>query len=378
MTKTTISPFVVSDVSPVVLAAADGTKKKYWKKQILPAGVRTYKGQTLDFAKINPSIVKAWEEGARDSIPFVLALPDNKHPERGQELETLEGDLEKMELAKDGSLYGYFDLSNSPKVQDLIAKSNGKLGVSGRIEVDYEREDVGKKWDYALSHVCGTTGAHIKGMKPWESVELSEDEKKSEVTIDFSTEVIDSPAKQQNETGSGETVSVDISKEDFDKLMGFIGQINKGEEIANNLPKESEEGAPAELSEEAQKRIDLAESNARKAYEFAEKAMADAAERDWNVSKRELAREGVPPVILDFAEPVMKLHKRPVLKLSENEEVDARKVIEEILDACKGVVKLNEETGHGLGSSVIPASDKEYADFESYFLGTGSLNGNQK
>jgi hypothetical protein len=197
-TSTAVSPFVVSEITEVELADGGGNKK-VWKKQILPAGTRQYKGQTLDFSKINPACLTAFDDKAFDGVPFVLALSDNRHPDKGDEGKQLEGDVYKLELGEDGSLFGYFDLSHSPGVEQTIRKSGGKFGVSGRIEVDYTAEDTGRHFDYALSHVCGTTRPHIKGLANWQPVELSEEEKNRPI-IDFSTEVEDVPKEEKKET----------------------------------------------------------------------------------------------------------------------------------------------------------------------------------
>lgn len=365
MTTTTISPFVVGEATEVELS--DGQdKKKYWRKEILPSGTRQYKGQTLDFSKINPACVKAFDDGAFDSVPFVLALADNQHPQSGQEAEKLEGDLHKLELSSDGRLFGFFDLSQSDVALKAIQKSNGKFGVSGRIEVDYTASDTGKRYDYALSHVCGTTRPHIKGMSPWESVELSDDEK-SRQTIDFSTEVID-----DKETSGDGTVTVNLPQETVDFLIQFAKDQKAAEDALNKVTQGSGgDDKSTQLSDSDRKRIELAEENARKGFELAEKAQIELAETRWAARRAELVREGVPPVVLTAAEKVLKSHKRPVIELSEGgkvERIDAASVIEEILDACKGVVKIGQEDGHSLSEGGNSTSRAEYDAFEKEFF----------
>lgn len=364
MTNTTVSPFVVSDLQQVELADANGNKKTYWRKEILPHGTRMYKGKVLDFSKINPACVKAFEDNAVDQVPFVLALADNKHPETGQELNQLEGDLTKLEMSKEGSLFGYFDLSDD--VVKTINKSNKKLGVSARIDLDYRREDTQQVYPYALRHVCATTAAHIKGMKPWESVELSEEDKAGDI-LDFSTEVIEEvPTKK--ETGD-DLVAVDIPKAQLDRLLAFIGDIDKADEIANKLQSDDKSNtpAPAQLSEETTKRIELAETSAKNALELAERAQNEAAATKWESLKKELARDGVPPVMLTEAEPLMKLYKRPSIQLSESETLDAGTIIGNILEHAKGTIKFSEE-GHSVTDAGSTEGNKEYDEFEKDFL----------
>lgn len=369
MTDTTISPFVVSGVQQVELADANGVKKKYWRKEILPSGTRKYEGKELDFSKINPSIVKAFDEGAVDAVPFVLALADNKHPQTGQEIENLEGDLHKLEMAKEGNLFGYFDLSD--EVISKIRKSSGKLGVSSRIDIDYERKDTGQKYPYALKHVCATTAAHIKGMKPWESVELSEEDQEGE-TFDFSTEVIEEKSTKK-ETGD-ELVPVEIPKAQLDSLLAFMAEVKAGEDAANKLLSEegNKDNKSIQLSEEVTKRIEFAETQAANALALAEAGQKEAAEARWETLKRDLALGGVPPVMLNFAEPVMKLHKRPTIELTEDDGtknvVDAAEVLSQVLDAARGTIALSREDGHSVTDSKDTKGDKEFEEFEKNFL----------
>jgi hypothetical protein len=368
VTTTTISPFVVSGIEKVELADGKGGKKVSWKKEILPAGKRKYEGEELDFSLINPAVVQAFTDKAVDSVPLVLALSDNKHPETGEELEYLEGDLDKLEMSQDGRLYGYFDLTQ--KVIDKIEASNKKLGVSCRIDVGYERKDVGKRYPYALRHVCATTAAHIKGMDPWEKVELSEGEKGNK-TLDLSTEVIEETANTTKETGD-DLVAVEIPKDQLDKLLGFLSDMEKGEEVANKLGNDGGNGgdAPtttATLSEADQKRIDLAEQAAKAANDRIELAEKKAAKAEWKAKEAELAAAGVPPVMLTEAGKVLGLHKSVVIKLSDTESVDPRAVIESILEHAKGIVDLSEEKGHSVSGDAEGEDDPEFKGFLSSF-----------
>ena len=375
MTKSNIMPFVNSTAEAVELTT-DGTKKTYWKKEILPSGTRMYKGQKLDFSKINPACVRAFEDGAFDAVPYVLALSDNSHPKPGEEAERLEGDLHKLEMS-DGRLFGYFDLSQSPDAEARIKKSNGKFGVSARIEVDYERDDNGKKYEYALSHVCGTTRPHIKGMSPWSAVELS-DTVKGSMTLDFTgEEIIDEDPNTENE---GLDMGNILSKEDGELLLSFLKDYKSAEDA---LKKMDTSGAPnkeepvvATLSEEQKKAIELSESRANKAFELAEKAQTELAETRWDKMKAELVREGVPPVVLAEAEIVMKSPKKATIQLSDTESIDATEVVTKMLNACKGIVDLSEESGSQLTPKASDQDDKEFTEwardlgFGDYFADT--------
>jgi len=363
-TSAAVSPFVVSDVEVVELSDDKG-KRKFWKKQILPAGKRKYKGKELDFSTINPAVLKAFNDKAFDAVPFVMSLTSNEHPQIGQEGELIEGDLDKLELADDGRLFGYFDLSHSYKVLNAIRKSNGKFGVSGRIEVDYTAEDSGKHFDYALSHVCGTTRPHLKGMAGWEPVDLSEKEKEKEV-IDFSGEVIDEPTTKKNEDTGGtgdDLVAVEIPKDKLDKLLALLDyDEDPMEETADDIEGKEQVQLPPAVQEQ----IAAAEKASKDALQLAETMQVDAAKTRWEAERQVLLTQGVPPVLLDLAGKVLSRHKPVTLEFSEGDVVDATSVVREILDEAKGVITLGEERGHGFSDSDRP-ENKDYKELEEAF-----------
>jgi hypothetical protein len=219
---TTITPVFVGDFERVELGDGNGKgKRTLWRKEILPAGKRKYKDTVLDFGTINPSCVRAFQAGAFDHVPFVLADPDNSHP--GDDPNRLEGDLHNLELSPDGRLIGYFALG--PQAESLVEKSSRKLGVSARIDVDYTRPDTEDKYEYALAHVCGTLRPHIRGMNPWEKVILSEEVAGRRV-LDFSTEV---------ETEDSELVTLQLTKRQLDTLLKFLEDFRDDEAFAQSL-----------------------------------------------------------------------------------------------------------------------------------------------
>jgi hypothetical protein len=372
-TSTAVSPFVVSEITEVELADGGGNKK-VWKKQILPAGTRQYKGQTLDFSKINPACLTAFDDKAFDGVPFVLALSDNRHPDKGDEGKQLEGDVYKLELGEDGSLFGYFDLSHSPGVEQTIRKSGGKFGVSGRIEVDYTAEDTGRHFDYALSHVCGTTRPHIKGLANWQPVELSEEEKNRPI-IDFSTEVEDVPKEEKKETKPNDQetgddlVAVEIPKEKLDKLLALLDDDlddDEMEETADDVEKKQE------LPPAAQAQIAAAEAASARALQLAETMQMSAAEERWTAQRATYLKDGVPPVLLNLAETVMKRHKPVTLEFAEGDTVDATEVVKKILDECKGFLALSDERGHSFSA---PQENAEYSKLEQDFMDQWQYDG---
>jgi len=226
----TVTPFhVTDDLTQVDFTDGRGT---LWKKEILPSGTRNYKGQTLDFGDINPSCVEAFHSGAFDHVPFVLALADNSHSE---DPTRLEGNLETVELSDDGRLIGYFDFSSSDQVPKIIAKSKGKFGVSARIEVDYQRPDTGKVFPYAIAHICGTLRPHLRGMNPWELVQLSDQNANPGIVIDLSNETATGEDTTEGTSNPDELVRVEMPRHLLDALMRFIDSVEEAEQFARNL-----------------------------------------------------------------------------------------------------------------------------------------------
>lgn len=355
MTTTTVTPFVVGAATKVELSEG-GTKKTLWRKEILPSGKRKYKGTELDFSDINPKCYDAFNKKAHgDQLAFVFADGDNRH---NDDPERYRGEVVKLELSE-GRLFGFFEFADA-KTDEFVEK-NPKFGVSSRIEVNYEREDVGEKFPYALSHVCGTLRPHIKEMSGWQRVELSEEEKNRE-TLDLSSEVVETEEKKD------ESVTVQISKEDLDALLALAKDMKEAEAAAAKLTEGNDGGGETvTLSAEAQQSIELAQTQAATAMSLAERAQIELAETRWSARRELLARDGVPPVILDLAEPVLKYPKRVTIELSDGNKVDASEVIEKMLDEYKGIVPINKEEGHSVGLT-DSTRDKEYEEFEKSLM----------
>lgn len=88
----------------------------------------------------------------------------------------------------------------------------------------------------------------------------------------------------------------------------------------------------------------------------------------WDDRKAKLAKAGVPPFLLDLAEPVM-LAEPQTIDLSNGSSVDAKDVIDKMLDGFTGVVDLTAEMGHSIDLSDLGGKDdpdaallKEWSD----------------
>jgi len=207
-------------------------------------------------------------------------------------------------------------------------------------------------------------------MKPWETVELS-DGAGGNITLDLSTEVIDEETKQDDKETGDDSVTVQISQEQLNKLLKLAADVD-----SLGIDSDKDNGGaggnePAQLSEAATKRIELAENAAREAFRLAEKAQADAAKKAWAARERELTLEGVPPVMLTEAAKVLALHKPVTIELTESDgtknSVNATEVVEALLDAAKGTIKLSKEEGHSVTDAGSSKGDKEFDEFLKNF-----------
>lgn len=98
----------------------------------------------------------------------------------------------------------------------------------------------------------------------------------------------------------------------------------------------------------------------RKKVTKARRLELELAEERWANKKIQLIDAGVPPALLDLAEPIMKQPDQLVIDLSETGDraVDARLVIGRVLEEVSGMIDLAPEMGHGI-SSVSDDKDDE-------------------
>src|SRR6266550_1328757 len=155
MMATILTPFDVN------LAIADG-ELSFWK-EILPESTIKYEGTKLDFnQQYFSDLICAFNDGALDQTPFMLADKDNEHTmdverQRGNvtqmcEFKNLPADV-KAKVAAEGKTSGLFGKITFPDAESArTVLKNPKLGVSARIRAGIERVD-GPKFKRAIVHV---------------------------------------------------------------------------------------------------------------------------------------------------------------------------------------------------------------------------------
>ena len=323
--------------------------KTLYRKQILPRGEFDYKGEKINFDVIGQDVKAAFEAGAMDQVPFQLADGANRH---NFDPKNYRGDLVKMELAEDG-VYGTFDFSKFPDMQEMIEK-NPKFGVSAHIERGGDHK-------HAFAHVLGTLNPRVKGMKPWEKVELSDDTDLKNA-IDLVDVELSGDGDVTKTTAKPEGDTVTLSKTDYERIMGVVTaqeQFEKAINLSNN-DGDGEEENPA---------IKLANERADNAMKLAREGQIELAKTRWEKKEAELKQAGVPPVMLSKAAALLSAPKSDVKPISLSNDgsdaVDPQAVLLAVLEEAKGIVNLSKDEGHEVdlnGESSDSAEEKAFRD----------------
>lgn len=329
---------------------------KRYRKQLVPTGTVEKGGRKLNFtvkgeAKGPDSIdlaevAKNFTAGAMDQVPFLLANEKNEHH---ADPEKMRGEVTALEVQPDG-LYGIVELSDDGA--ELVSK-NPKLGVSVRIGQDRPQGNV-------LEHVLGTLDPVAQGMKPWEAIDLARPA--SGVTFvdlsegEYTSENVSTEALSPEDVTALKALATRLgSKDGAEREDTDPVEDAEVEAVVEEFLKNSEtEPAAAALSEDERKRIELAESQAKDASDRAARLEADLAKERFEARRSELLHAGVPPAIVNLAEPILARPGDAKIELSNGGSVDARDVVEKILDEARGTIDLSER-----GRSVAEENSQE-------------------
>jgi hypothetical protein len=283
------TPFITSLASPL--------GPRVFRKHALPFGRWTdAKGRTLTVDRpLLDRVVASFRAGALDQVPFQLAKDDNQHTD---DPERFRGEIKGVEIGKDGL---YVTAEMTPAGAELV-KANPNLGVSVRLLGQLARGD-GVVHRDVLGHVLGCMVPQAPGMRPWEQVALSAGE---DEVIDL-TAAMDAPpmALTDEDKTTIAAMIADALKADENEdgkemsaaELQELADVAKAAELAAHTVT-----PPVELSAADSKRITDAEKAAEDAKAEARAATAHAA---WRERRVELAMAGVPPALLDLAEPIL-------------------------------------------------------------------------
>jgi hypothetical protein len=335
--------------TPLREGQAEKVGKRLYRKQLLPVGSVKHEGHELKFT---PDYLKRlaanFNAGKMDQVPFVLVGDDNSH---SQDPERVRGEVTGMEVHDDG-LYALAHLSERG---EQLVKDNPKLGVSARINQD----------DMVIEHMAGTVNPVAKGMKAWEALDLSQPEQGvtlfdlTEKTFEKASDAADSPSSMSKDA---------LTPEERDALKALAARIGDKDvsgdgdltdddiqKLLNPEQQNEEEPEPVALSKEAQDKIDLAQSDAKKAREESTRTADKLAESEWKNTERDFLEKGVPPSLLKLAKPHLSTASS-VIELSKSDSQASAML--KMLEEAKGTVDLAER-------SSAAAEDRESEESEA-------------
>ena len=132
-----------------------------WRVQVLPLGKISYRDRELDFSReYLGDLVRAFDEGAFDVVPFVLADESGEHT---SDPARCRGEVIGLEMASDG-LDAVVAVTGDGN--EVLRRDPG-LGAAPRIIEDYRRAD-GRTFPAAIQHVLRTQHPVIAGLRPWQ------------------------------------------------------------------------------------------------------------------------------------------------------------------------------------------------------------------
>jgi len=346
-----------------------------FRKRVLPVGEIDYKGRKIKFdTEYFRDLVASFNSGAFDQVAFQLAKDDNSHtldPERYR------GEVKGMEVMPEG-LDVILELTDD--AAELVRK-NPKLGVSARIIEGLEHAVDGKKFNRAIHHVLGTLDPRVTGLGPWQEVSLSDEVKE---TIDLTDqEVLTLSDTAPNPTASPPTQAPPVASTTTTAPPAPqpTGRANEPlpvlteDDIRVGLNSLSDEDVEVEDQEDDEFDLDSLtdEELAELAAEFSEtqrgaqtidyQDVADPrldrrvqalelelSRQKWVNEMRLYIEQGVPPVMLELARPILSLPRTPVIDLANErggvDHIDVGQVVRSLLEQAKGFLDLTVERGH--------------------------------
>jgi hypothetical protein len=395
-------------LTPFDLAAPTRTGRQMFRKQILKKGTINYKGQQITFDDpFLKDVVRSFNRGAYDQVPFVLADPKNRH---NMDPERFRGEVKGLELTEDG-----LDMIVETTAEGAkTVQSNPRMGVSARIVQGLTKSD-GRTYKRAIQHVLATMDPRLTGMRPWEAVDLSEEDGEGDdevEVIDLTAASIKEGTRVANKTAKraaagSQTVQLDLSNmtdERFQELLDFVSQDGEepeddgdgededddetveevtskqtvkrkgfGKQVVEDVEDEDEDDEDDDSDEDddeeevepvakSKKREKVSLSNPvakvkRAKVSKSRRLELELAADRWERKRGDFLRAGVPPVLLDLAAPILSQPDKLVIDLSETgeESVDAKLIVGKLLNEVQGLIDLAPEMGHG----IITTPDKE-------------------
>lgn len=382
-------------LTPTTRGKASKVGGRTYRKQILKRGSLDYKQPDGTVRKLQfddalfTDLTRAFHEKAYDSAKVFAAGPDNAHT---VDVDRVRGTVVDLIPSEDGS--GLDALVSLSEDGARLVDEHPDMGVSARIVEGRTRGD-GRSWPRAMHHVLLTTDPKVTGLSPWKSVDLSNEP--GVVVVDLSG------ATLTTTTDQGDTMA-DLSDSDIERIVaGLASQLGSG---GAGLDGGGEEDPPgddpidwgdffddgvdeadvadffAQMDEDDGTEydggggyanedlvgagtgetdlstvydpvyIDLAAQNAALTDQMAD-MHAQMAAQEWAAERETLLHQGVPPAMLDLAEPVLSAANAGHsidLSNTEGTTVDVAGVVRGLLRHHIGYVDLSSEQGHAVGA----------------------------
>lgn len=399
-------------LSPFDLSDAETQTGRTFRKQILKKGTINYRGQKISFDDaFCREAVRAFRSGAYDQVPFVLADMSNRH---NMDPERFRGEIVDLEETADGidaivktTRAGSKAIESNPKLGVSARIVQGLEKVDGRrfkVAIQHVLATMDPRltgmrpWEAVdLSEVdedeevLDLTTVHVKRGKPVGkqtatkqrsvgrgevlNIDLSRltDEQfdiiLSAAVVEDDTDVEDDADDVIEETVTRKTkkaaakrrqVVAEEDPEEDDEDEEDLEESDDEEEVVedDDLEDEDEEEEVVPVKSKKRKiepprqrkRVEMSTPVKRRKTTKARRLEIELAEERWANRKTELIDAGVPPALINLAEPVMKQPDRLVIDLSETGDrtVDAKAILGRVLEEVKGMIDLSVELGHGV------------------------------
>jgi len=360
-------------LSPVSTAKAVELSRGKFKKQILPLTEIGYGGKKkkFDLAYMR-KIVQSFRNGAYPYMPVKLAPADNAHT---QDVLRTGGKVVDLELSKKDGLVATLELNDDGT--KAVELSGGEVPVSVRLIENLEHSD-GAVFPVALHHVLITDDPNVRGMGPWQRVDLTADGGRDGVTetIDLSAEqfgteetMSDTKAKVELQLTAAqqkallelaaeheELKELNLKPEDFEDADEDDGdeeneeEGDEDDEDDEDVDPNEEVGKPAVgkkrkvavgLTRAATTEIELARADASAAR--AETLELSRKLRDAEIGREvaEWTNKGLAPSIIALARPALEMPS--VIELSNGKKTDAGAVVRGILTEVVELAKRGED-----------------------------------
>ena len=412
----------VAILTPVDLADGT-VKGKSFRKQILRKQTITYKGKKIDFNDaLLSDLAKNFNKGAYDQVPLFFANEKNQHNEDPTRYHGELVGVELTDDGLDGifslTAEGRKAVKKNPKlgvsarIMGGVDHADGrKFGASIRhvlattfpriqglkpweaVSLSDDDEDIevvdltaiGTEKEGSHAMATKTKGKKVRTVKRPANGVVTVETSKGQVALDLSSlddEEFQALLDLSSTFDEGDVVDLDDDEDEDDEE-----EDEEDDEEDEEDEEEDDEEDDTDLSDDDASDADADHENptvTKKKGKKGKKPLPEAfvknqksarrkkgsgkvslslaetlARGEWRRERRELAASGVPPYMLDLAEPIMERPNAIMVDLADDNEADATQVVRGLLEAAKGYHVIKTEMGH------VDLSDDEESEAEA-------------